>query len=275
MIARMRDQLDCQIFVFVALYTRRQRLINSFSLKLAVATQDRTDDDVEVPLLPPLLGLVSVLQECIVVLALWDILRCITLLGELVVDETQLATLLTGRDSVQADVELGAVVGVRVLGMGVELAKLISRGLLWAGEPVVRLVSISLALLPVGHLGPVANTAVLIEPEAGAAGVLLCGAVHASVEDVAHTRVRVRVEPVQAGAQVAGTLGGLELKPVATVDVKVVIARLPLSAEGVKDKTIWAQPVLWDVVKTVVVFVALNSVGEVAVPLRTSEVGLG
>ena len=68
MIARMRDQLDRQIFVFVALYTRRQRLINSFSRKLAVATQDRTDDD-EVPLLPPLLGLVPVLQECIVVLA--------------------------------------------------------------------------------------------------------------------------------------------------------------------------------------------------------------
>jgi len=54
-----------------------------------------------------------------------------------------------------------------------------------------------------------------------------------------------------------------------------MIARLPLSAEGVEDKTIWAQPVLWDVVETVVVFVALNWVGEVAVPLRTSEVGLG
>ena len=66
-----------------------------------------------------------------------------------------------------------------------------------------------------------------------------------------------------------------ELKPVATVDVEVMIARLPLSAEGVEDKTIWAQPVLWDVVETVVVFVALNWVGEVAVPLRTSEVGLG
>ena len=66
-----------------------------------------------------------------------------------------------------------------------------------------------------------------------------------------------------------------ELKPVATVDVEVMIARLPLSAEGVEDKTIRAEPVLWDVVETVVVFVALNRVGEVAVPLRTSEVGLG
>ena len=51
-----------------------------------------------------------------------------------------------------------------------------------------------------------------------------------------------------------------------------MIARLPLSAEGVEDKAIWAQPVLWDVVEAVVVFVALHRVGEVAVPLRTSEV---
>ena len=53
-----------------------------------------------------------------------------------------------------------------------------------------------------------------------------------------------------------------------------MIARLPLSAEGVEDQAIWAQPVLWDVVEAVVVFVALHRVGEVAVPLRTSEVGL-
>ena len=54
-----------------------------------------------------------------------------------------------------------------------------------------------------------------------------------------------------------------------------MITRLPLPAEGVEDEAIWAQPVLWDVVEAVVVFVALHRVGEVAVPLRTSEVGLG
>ena len=54
-----------------------------------------------------------------------------------------------------------------------------------------------------------------------------------------------------------------------------MIAWLPLSAERVEDKAIWAQPVLWDVVEAVVVFVALHRVGEVAVPLRTSEVRLG
>ena len=47
-------------------------------------------------------------------LPLGDILWGVTLLGEFVVDESELAALLTGRDSVQADVELGAVVRVGV-----------------------------------------------------------------------------------------------------------------------------------------------------------------
>merc|ERR1719293_644131 len=120
-------------------------------------------------------------------------------------------TLLSGRDSVQADVELSTVVRVRVLGVGVKLTKLISWSLLGTSEPVVGLVSVSLAVLPVGDLGPVADTAVLVEPESGGASVLLGGSVHASVEDVAHAGVRVRVEAVQTGAQVARTLGRLEL----------------------------------------------------------------
>ena len=68
-----RDQLDRQIFVFAALYTRRQRLINSFSLKLAkVATDDGEGPLLGLglgPLLPPLLRLVPVLQEGVVVFA--------------------------------------------------------------------------------------------------------------------------------------------------------------------------------------------------------------
>ena len=49
-------------------------------------------------------------------LPLGDILWGVTLLGEFVVDESELAALLTGRDSVQADVELGTVVRVGVPG---------------------------------------------------------------------------------------------------------------------------------------------------------------
>ena len=53
-------------------------------------------------------------EENVLDLPLWDVLWGVALLGELVVDEAELAALLTGRDSVQADVELGTVVGVGV-----------------------------------------------------------------------------------------------------------------------------------------------------------------
>ena len=53
-------------------------------------------------------------EENVLDLPLWDVLWGITLLGELVVDESELAALLARRDSVQADVELGTVVRVRV-----------------------------------------------------------------------------------------------------------------------------------------------------------------
>ena len=67
-------------------------------------------------LLPLLSGLVSILKEGIVVFALGHILGRVALLGELVVDEPELAALLAGRDPVQADVELRAVVRVGVPG---------------------------------------------------------------------------------------------------------------------------------------------------------------
>ena len=70
-------------------------------------------------------------------------------------------------------------------------------------------ISLGLALGPVGDLGPVADAAVLVEPEAGGAGVLLCLTIDTGVEDVAHRWVRVRVESVQARAQVIGALGRL------------------------------------------------------------------
>lgn len=64
----------------------------------------------------------------------WNILRSIALCREFIIDETQLTTLLPGGDTVQADEELGAVVGVGVLGMGINLSKLISRSFLRAVE---------------------------------------------------------------------------------------------------------------------------------------------
>ena len=47
-------------------------------------------------------------------LPLWDVLWVVAPLGTLVEDEAEVAALLTGQDSVQADVVRGTVVGVRV-----------------------------------------------------------------------------------------------------------------------------------------------------------------
>ena len=63
-----------------------------------------------------------------------------------------------------------------------------------------------------------------------------------------------------------------ELEPISTVHVEVVVARLPLAAEGVKYEPVGAESVLGLVVEAVVVFVTLDGVGEVAVLFRTSEV---
>ena len=52
------------------------------------------------------------------------ILRSVTLVGELIEHEAELATLLSGGDAVETDVKLGTVFGVSVLGVGVELAEL-------------------------------------------------------------------------------------------------------------------------------------------------------
>ena len=69
------------------------------------------------------------------------VLGSVALLGELVVDQSQLAALLSGGDAVQADEELGAVVGVGVLGVRVELSELVSGSVSGALEPISSLQS--------------------------------------------------------------------------------------------------------------------------------------
>jgi len=188
-------------------------------------------------LLSSLAVILLIVEEGVVIFALRYIFRSIALFCELIVDKTKLASLLSGGDSVQANEELGAVVGIGVLGVRVELAKLISGSVSRALEAISRLesVGLSLALLPVSRLGPVADAAVLIEPEAGGAGVLLCLAIHTGVEDVTDGRVGVGVETIEAGTQVTGALGLLELQSVATVNIEVMITGLSLPGERVED----------------------------------------
>ena len=67
-------------------------------------------------------------------------------------------------------------------------------------------VRVSFAIFPICGLWPVADTAVLVKPEPGGAGVFLCSSVHTGVEDMAHTGVGVGVETIETRAQVTGAL---------------------------------------------------------------------
>ena len=68
------------------------------------------------------------------VLPLWHILGSVALLGDVVVDQAQLTSLSPGGHAVQANVELGAVFGVSILGVGVQDTGVSARDV-WALEP--------------------------------------------------------------------------------------------------------------------------------------------
>jgi len=190
-------------------------------------------------LLPPTAaGRLVVVQKCVVIFAFWYILGCVALLAELVVDETELTALLSGGDTVETDEELGAVVGVSVLGMGVELSEFVNGSSLGTLEPTSCFIRVGGTVFSVGGLRPVTDSGIFVEPETGRTGVLLGDTINASVEDVADSGVGVRIESVQTGTQVAGALGGLEFKSVSAVDVEVVVAGFPLSGEGIEDETV-------------------------------------
>ena len=67
-------------------------------------------------------------------LPFWYIFGSVALFGDVIVDESKLTSLSPGGDAVEADVELGAVLRVGVLGVGVQDASL--QGLVGTLEPV-------------------------------------------------------------------------------------------------------------------------------------------
>ena len=67
-------------------------------------------------------------------LPFWYIFGSVALFGNVVVDESKLTSLSPGGDAVEADLELGAVLRVGVLGVGVQDASL--QGLVGTLEPV-------------------------------------------------------------------------------------------------------------------------------------------
>ena len=165
-------------------------------------------------------------------LPLGHVLGGVALLGGGVEDETLLAALGPGGDTVHADVELGAVGGVLELGVGVGDAEGVEPGVSGALEAALVIgllcncggkrgekrfrrhiyflfVLTGLAALPAEAGLPVAASGDLVEVESDGADVLLGDALHAGVEHAAVGGVGVSVVAVQPGAVLVGTLSGL------------------------------------------------------------------
>ena len=173
--------------------------------------------------------------------------------------------------AIEAHVEFGAVLRVGVFGMGVGNAESVGLHARRALEAALEGFVLSAARLAVGLTGPVANTLVFVEPEAGSASVLLSHALDTSVENVADALIGMSVKTVKTRAEVIGALRRLKFKTIAAIDVEIMIARLALSAEGVEDETVGAKHFLGDAVVTLVVLVALLRVFEGAVGFGANE----
>lgn len=194
------------------------------------------------------------------------------MLADGVVDEAKLTTLNPWGDSVQANVELGAILCVGVLGMGIGQAEAIFSGFHFGAlESTLSNLGLAFTFLSLGICGPVANTLVFVEPQTGRASVFFGNTVNAGVKNIAHGRIWMGVEAVQTWAEVIQTPGRLKLKTITAVDVEVVIARFPLAAERVEDETIGTQSLFWYTIKTVVIFITLYTVFKKTVPFGTLE----
>lgn len=164
-------------------------------------------------------------KESIIVLAFGDIFWCVACIGNGVKDQAQLATLGPWCDTVHADVEFSAVLRVGKLWMRVAELCCALPGFL--GADVVK----PLASCPACLVLPVANSFQIVKDGSNGADVLLRLTILAFVENVAHRFVGMGVDPVQSWAQICCSLGGLQIKTVAAVDLKVVVAGLRLVSE--------------------------------------------
>ena len=152
--------------------------------------------------------------------AFGDVLGEIALLAVGVEDLAEIAVLFTGSDSVQADVELLAVGRVGISGVG--LGERLGGGQLGASETIFQKFFTDAASSASSGF-PGADTAGIIEVEAGWADIVLGLAIDTVNELVALGRIGVLEDAVPARA-LSITLGRLELSAVLAVDVVHVIA---------------------------------------------------
>jgi hypothetical protein len=78
--------------------------------------------------------------------------------------------------------------------------------------------------------GPVTYTLVLIKIKSRRASIFLGYTIDASVKDIADSWFGMCIKSVQTGTKIVCSLWFLKLETILTVDVEVMIARLPFPA---------------------------------------------
>lgn len=176
------------------------------------------------------------------ILAPGDIFRLIASLNVLVVNKSRITVTLPGFDSVKTDVELGAILGVRVVGVGDDLAIFVHfLEVLGALEAVVEFfVGIASTVLAVGHIRPDARAGFKAEVKPGNAIHFDFSSIDAVVEDVTDGVVRMWEESVLPGAN-SDWSGFLKFSAILAVHVVWLVAFVRQFAGWVKHQSIWAQ----------------------------------
>jgi len=185
---------------------------------------------------------------------IFDVLWGVALFGVGVVDLSQGASVLTGRDSVQTDVEL-LTIGMSVTRMdlcgtiGIELL------LLGAGETIGQNFFADAAYAGYDG-GPSAHSGCLVKDQIGRAFVQVSLTINAGEEFVAVAVNWMLEEAIQTTA-ILTRLGRLQKGTVSAFDVGHVIAFVLGFLERVEDESVLAEHLRGDAVIADVVFVAL------------------
>jgi len=171
-----------------------------------------------------------------------------------VVNETEFTTLSSWADSVQADVELGTIIWISIFWVRVRDSQWVRSLNFWASESIDGILFvISFAVCSFRIEGPVTYSLVFIKIESGGASVFFSYTINTGIKDVADGWLGVSIKSVETWAKIICSLRLLELETVFTVYVEIMVTRFTLSAQWVKNKTIWADSFFGDAIKTVII----------------------
>jgi len=171
-----------------------------------------------------------------------------------VVNETEFTTLSSWADSVQADVELGTIIWISIFWVRVRDSQWVGSLNFWASESIDGILFvIRIAVCSFGIERPVTYSFVLIKVKSRGASVFFSYTINTGIKDVADGWLGVSIKSVETWAKIICSLRLLELETVFTVYVEIMVTRFTLSAQWVKNKTIWADSFFGDAIKTVII----------------------